>query len=283
MPLRSGLGGLRVLAEAQHDAALAGVDDVEAARQPDDDDQRDEDQGAAAELPAAGAAGLTPAALAARQPGSLCRKRFHSSSRSGGPSFPRRPQLRVVQCHECCASVMFGCRAAGRRAAVEAGYATHAVGRIRTGSSRTGTRRWPGARDPFRRPSSALTRRREILPYSSRSKPAGSAVRSVLLSTSTCGTSPAPISVSTRFTSAICASCSCAGAIHHVQQQVGLHRLLERGAERRHQRGGQVADEADRVGQHHFAAHRAYAACAWWCRAWRTAGPRRRRRPASAH
>ena len=37
--------------------------------------------------------------------------------------------------------------------------------------------------------------------------------------------------------------------IDHVQQHVRLSRLLERRAERRHQVVGQLADEADRVGE----------------------------------
>ena len=37
--------------------------------------------------------------------------------------------------------------------------------------------------------------------------------------------------------------------VAHVQDHVGLDHLLERGAERRHQHGRQVGDEADRVGQ----------------------------------
>ena len=43
VPARAGLRGLGVLAEARDDAAAAFVDDVEAAREPDDQHQRDED------------------------------------------------------------------------------------------------------------------------------------------------------------------------------------------------------------------------------------------------
>src|SRR5688572_3152273 len=42
-------------------------------------------------------------------------------------------------------------------------------------------------------------------------------------------------------------------SVDHVQQQVGVHGLLERGAERRYQPMRQVAHESDGVGQHHVA------------------------------
>src|SRR4029077_7436295 len=41
-----------------------------------------------------------------------------------------------------------------------------------------------------------------------------------------------------------------AGGIHHMQQQVRLYSLLERRAEGGDERGGQIAYEADSVGQH---------------------------------
>src|SRR5690606_17245349 len=43
------LGGFLELAELQHEAAIGRIDDVEAARQPDDDEQGDKDADAAAE------------------------------------------------------------------------------------------------------------------------------------------------------------------------------------------------------------------------------------------
>jgi len=39
------------------------------------------------------------------------------------------------------------------------------------------------------------------------------------------------------------------GDVHHVQQGVGFGDLLQRGAEGGHQLGGQLLDEADRVGE----------------------------------
>jgi hypothetical protein len=47
VPARPGLRGLRVLAEAGHDAAPAFVDDIEAAREPDEEHERDDEAGAA--------------------------------------------------------------------------------------------------------------------------------------------------------------------------------------------------------------------------------------------
>ena len=70
------------------------------------------------------------------------------------------------------------------------------------------------------------------------------------------------------------------GDVAHVQDEVGLHHLLERGAEGRHQRGRQVGDEAHRVGEDDAPAARQLAPRAWWDRASRTPGrgpPRRRR------
>ena len=75
-------------------------------------------------------------------------------------------------------------------------------------------------------------------------------LRSILFSTRSCGTSPAPISASTGSTAAICSSRTGDERVDHVQQQVGVHRLLERRAERGDQVVRQVADEADRVGEH---------------------------------
>ena len=43
------------------------------------------------------------------------------------------------------------------------------------------------------------------------------------------------------------------GAVHHVQQQIGMHGFFQRGAKRRHQRVRQIADKAHGVGQHHRA------------------------------
>ena len=53
VPAGSGLRRLGVLAEARHDTAATFVDDVEAAGEPDDEDQRDEHAGAAERQPRA--------------------------------------------------------------------------------------------------------------------------------------------------------------------------------------------------------------------------------------
>jgi hypothetical protein len=55
MPARAGHGGLGVFAEAQHDAALAGIDDIEAGGQPDQHGQADEQAGAAGDVELAAA------------------------------------------------------------------------------------------------------------------------------------------------------------------------------------------------------------------------------------
>ena len=78
-------------------------------------------------------------------------------------------------------------------------------------------------------------------------------VRSILFQTSTCGIASAPISASTVFTASICALARRARCIDHVQQQIGLDGFLQRGAERRDQAVRQMADEANRVRQHHGA------------------------------
>jgi hypothetical protein len=44
----------------------------------------------------------------------------------------------------------------------------------------------------------------------------------------------------------------CAG-VDHVQQQLGFDHLFERGAERAHQSGRQVADESDSIANQHLA------------------------------
>ena len=68
------------------------------------------------------------------------------------------------------------------------------------------------------------------------------------------------------------------GDIHHVQDQRGFSHLFERGAERLHQRGGQIADEAHGVADQHAAARGQHRAAARWDRAWRTCGHRPARR-----
>src|SRR5690606_6858327 len=55
-PAQARLGLLRVAPEGEHDAARAGVDDVEAAREPDDHDEGEQHARAAAELRRARAA-----------------------------------------------------------------------------------------------------------------------------------------------------------------------------------------------------------------------------------
>ena len=72
-------------------------------------------------------------------------------------------------------------------------------------------------------------------------------VRSALLRTRRRGRSAAPISRSTDSTEASRSSTPGGGRVHHVQQQVRLLHLLERRPERRHQRVGQLLDEAHRV------------------------------------
>ncbi len=64
MPVRSRLRFLDKLAEAQHHAALARIDDIKAAREPHQDNQPDQDAGAAAELRESGAARRATAAAA---------------------------------------------------------------------------------------------------------------------------------------------------------------------------------------------------------------------------
>ena len=132
-------------------------------------------------------------------------------------------------------------------------------------------------------PVRALTRTREILPYSSRSTPGSRPAEIDLVPDRAAAESPsAPISASTLLTSSASRARAGRGAVHHVQQQVGAHRFLQRGAERRHQAVRQVADEADRVRDHHLPGALAPRPCASWCPAWRTACPRRRRRRSGA-
>src|SRR5205823_3713512 len=54
MPVEAGIGGVRVGAEAQHDAFLVGQHAVEGAPHPQDDDQREDDREAGAGAKAAG-------------------------------------------------------------------------------------------------------------------------------------------------------------------------------------------------------------------------------------
>jgi hypothetical protein len=56
MPARAGHGGFGVFTETQHDTALAGIDDIEAGGQPDQDGQADEQAGAAGDIELAAAA-----------------------------------------------------------------------------------------------------------------------------------------------------------------------------------------------------------------------------------
>src|SRR5690349_14984420 len=100
MPVRPGLRGLQILPEAQHDAALARIYDVETARQPDDDDQRDQQPGARGKALAASVAGLAPAALAAKHARKLLAQAvpdFVEVWRAIAAPAP----IRVVQCHSC--------------------------------------------------------------------------------------------------------------------------------------------------------------------------------------
>ena len=77
---------------------------------------------------------------------------------------------------------------------------------------------------------------------------------SILLKTSSCGLSAAPISPSTSRTARICSrSWACAG-VDDVQQQVGLAHLVERGLERLDEPVRQLVDEADGVGERDLAA-----------------------------
>jgi hypothetical protein len=65
-------------------------------------------------------------------------------------------------------------------------------------------------------------------------------------------------------------------AVDHVEQHVGLRRLLQGGPERRHQVVGQLADEAHRVGHQHLGARWAARPSGWPGRGWRRGGPPRR-------
>ena len=90
MPARPGLGFFDEFAEAQHDAALARIDDVKAARQPHRDHQTGQNAGAAAELRDAGAAAgraavALPPPLRPNSAPIFWLKLRISSSRSGGP------------------------------------------------------------------------------------------------------------------------------------------------------------------------------------------------------
>ena len=75
-------------------------------------------------------------------------------------------------------------------------------------------------------------------------------------------------------TSAMSRTCRIRSACEH---------LFQRGAEGGDQRGRQIGDEADGVGQHGLGAARQAASRGWSGRAWRTACPRRARRRRSAH
>ena len=68
------------------------------------------------------------------------------------------------------------------------------------------------------------------------------------------------------------------GDIDDVQHQRGFGHLFERGAKGLHQRGGQIADEADRVAQQHAPAGGQRQRRAPWDRAWRTCARRPARR-----
>ena len=63
------------------------------------------------------------------------------------------------------------------------------------------------------------------------------------------GLPSAPISARTVLTAAICSGRLRMADIHHVQEQFGLHHLLQRRLEGLHQAVGQLADETDRVRQ----------------------------------
>ena len=128
------------------------------------------------------------------------------------------------------------------------------------------------------------TRRRRRAARHGRAARAGAAcprARSILLQTSICGMSRRRRSRPARARPRRSARPACGlGAVDHVQQQVGVGRLLQRGLEGLDQLVRQVADEADRVGQRHRRAADAVEVelAASSCRASRTAGRRRRRR-----
>ena len=116
-----------------------------------------------------------------------------------------------------------------------------------------------GRRAP--RPSRAETSTRVGMRRRSSARRSAS-IRSALLSTSSRGFSPAPISSSTSSTAASISSSSSSSArrVDDVQDQVGEPRLLERRAERVDELMRQLADEADGVGEQVRAAVEAHRA-----------------------
>ena len=68
------------------------------------------------------------------------------------------------------------------------------------------------------------------------------------------------------------------GRVDDVEQERRLERLVERGAERRHEIVRELLDEAHGVARRGCAASSRGGARAPWCRAWRRACPRRARR-----
>jgi hypothetical protein len=89
-----------------------------------------------------------------------------------------------------------------------------------------------------------------MLPQSSRSIAGLAAVRSILFHTVICGTWSAPISFKHRTHGMDLLVAVRAGGIDHVQQQIGLCRLLQRRLKCRHQGMRQIANETDRIGQY---------------------------------
>ena len=78
-------------------------------------------------------------------------------------------------------------------------------------------------------------------------------VTSALFQTSSCGVCWSPRSSSTLCTASSWCGTSGIRGIEHVQQEVRLLELLERGLEGRHQGVGQILDEPDGVGEHDLA------------------------------
>ena len=86
---------------------------------------------------------------------------------------------------------------------------------------------------------------------------------SILLKTSTCGTAAGADFMQHALHFLDLLRMVRVGGVHHVQQQVGIGRLLQRGLESVDQAVRQVADEADRVGQAPPSAASASARYSW--------------------
>ena len=172
------------------------------------------------------------------------------------------------------------CRARrARRAARRSSYGTSRRTRSQRSSKRSASSACSSSSPS---PVSAETCGASGKRFASRRRPSGS-TRSILFSTSSIGSSPAPISCSTSSTASRWRSCSSSARrrVDDVQHDVGDERLLERRREALDELMRQPADEADRVGDEVPAARRARSRASSG-RACGRAGSRPRRRSRSA-